>query len=228
MNSRPDALLPALSPTLEAELRSLAAVAPRRPRLQFATLVAISLIWAGTALVVLGLRPDLGELPRAWFVATGLSWLCGFAVAAFVALVPRTRSMTPRWQAATAAAVIAPLALVIAGLSVTRHGPHSVHYGLSTLLQGHTCMWIGLAIAIVPAIFGARLLRGALAIRSRHVAAALGAASGCIGGLVLHVHCPIADGYHVGVIHAGVVVIAALLAAAMAPRISDDPFRAAR
>lgn len=224
--TEPASPLPPLPHALEAELAALCAVAPRRPRLQFATLMGVSLVWAAAALFVLGVRADFGELPVAWFIAFGLSWLCGFAGAAFLALVPSRRSMTPRWQAATAAAVVAPVALMTAGVSVTPHGVHSLHYGLDNLLRGHACMWIGLLVALVPAIVGARLLRGALAVRSRQIAAALGAASGCLGGLLLHAHCPIADGYHVGVIHGGVVVVAAVLAAAMVPRVSDDPFRA--
>jgi len=35
---------------------------------------------------------------------------------------------------------------------------------------------------------------------------------------VLHLHCPVADGLHVGLIHGGVVIIAAALSAAIVPR----------
>jgi hypothetical protein len=78
----------------------------------------------------------------------------------------------------------------------------------------------------VPVVVGALFLRGALPVSSRWIAAALGAGGGCLGGLVLHLHCHIADGLHVGVIHGGVVIIAALLSAALAPRATDRPLRA--
>jgi hypothetical protein len=35
---------------------------------------------------------------------------------------------------------------------------------------------------------------------------------------VLHLHCHYADGLHVGLIHGGVVVVAALFSAAVVPR----------
>lgn len=231
--------LPPLPAALEAELARLAPVTPRRPTLQVAMLAIASLAYAGGALALLGLRADLRELPLAWLVAAGFLWSCGFAVPAYLALVPRSvstpydaaaarrdrgRSMTPRWQSAIAAAVVASIAMVVAGLSVAPHGPHSIHYGRD-LLRGHACMWIGLAVALVPAIVGARFLRGALAVQSRTIAAALGAASGSLGGLVLHLHCGIADGSHVGLIHGGVVAVAAVLAAALLPAITDRPFR---
>ena len=39
-----------------------------------------------------------------------------------------------------------------------------------------------------------------------------------LGGLMLHLHCPVTDGLHVGLVHGGVVGVAALLAAAVIPR----------
>ena len=41
---------------------------------------------------------------------------------------------------------------------------------------------------------------------------------GCLGGLVLHLHCHVADALHVGLIHGGVVIVGALLSAALTPR----------
>jgi hypothetical protein len=35
---------------------------------------------------------------------------------------------------------------------------------------------------------------------------------------VLHLHCDVADGLHVGLIHGGVVVVAAVLSALIVPR----------
>lgn len=237
--------LPPLGAALEAELARLTSVAPRRPARQVAIWIVASLVYGGGALALLGLRVDLDELPMSRLVGAGLLWLLGFVVPAYLALSPRassttgqrsrspsahpvepgSRSMTPRWQAATAAAIAAPIGLIIAGFTVPPADPHSIYYGPEHLLRGHACMWIGLAVALVPTILGAWLLRGALAIRSRHIAAALGAASGSLGGLALHLHCGIADRTHVGLLHGGLVVVAALLSAILAPAISDRPFR---
>ena len=94
-------------------------------------------------------------------------------------------------------------------------------HGWERFGRGHTCLELGLASALVPVVVGAIFLRGALPVGSRWVAAALGAGGGCLGGLVLHLHCNVADGLHVGLIHGGVVVLSALLSAAIVPRATD-------
>jgi hypothetical protein len=64
-------------------------------------------------------------------------------------------------------------------------------------------------------------LRGVLPVGARWTAAGLGAAGGSLGGLVLHLHCPIADRWHLGLVHGGVVVLAAVLAAVVVPRVVE-------
>jgi hypothetical protein len=74
------------------------------------------------------------------------------------------------------------------------------------------CLLIGLVGAIVPAALAALALRGVVPVGRRWVAAALGAAGGALGGLVLHGHCPITERFHVGLVHGGVVLVAAAVA----------------
>src|SRR6185436_3574312 len=114
-------------------------------------------------------------------------------------------------------AVVTSIAFVVLGLIVHPMGPSSANYGWDRFVNGHWCLELGLATALVPVILGAVFLRGALPVRSRWIAAALGAGGGCLGGLVLHMHCHIADGLHIGLIHGGVVLVAAALSAALAP-----------
>ena len=82
------------------------------------------------------------------------------------------------------------------GLALHPSGPSSQAYGADRFVHGHTCLELGLATALVPVVIGAIFLRGALPVGSRWIAAALGAGGGCLGGLVLHLHCHIADGLH--------------------------------
>ena len=217
---------PPLPAELEAALGTLAPVAPRRPGRQLAVIVAISLVYAAALLAVMHVRRDLGELPVGWLVAAGAAWLIGFVGPAYLALVPRRGSMMPRWQGAAASAIAASAAFVVLGWNVHPHGASSGYLGWDHLLRGHTCLWLGLLTALVPVVVGTVVLRGALAVQSRWVAAALGAAGGSLGGLFLHMHCPIADRFHVGLIHGGVVVVAAVLTAAIAPRALDGARRA--
>lgn len=214
-----------LSAALEAELGSLAPVAPRRPLRQLAILVGVSLVYGAGLVAALTMRRDMSELPASWIVAAAVAWLLGFAVPSYLALVPATGSVTPRWRWAAASAIVTSIVFVALGLIVHPSGPSSEHYNWEHFGRGHTCLEIGLATALVPVIVGALFLRGALPVGSRWVAAALGAGGGCLGGLVLHLHCHVADGLHVGLVHGGVVIVSALLSAALAPRATDAPLR---
>ena len=210
-----------LSHELEAELGSLRPVATRRPVRQLVMLCAVSLIYGAGVLAVVTTRRDAGELPMGWMIGAGLGWLFGFVLPCHFALVPRAGSVMPRWRLAAIAAVITSIAFVLLGLSIHPHGPSSVQYGAEHFVRGHTCLEIGLATALVPIVLGTIFLRGALPVGSRWIAAALGAGGGSLGGLVLHLHCHVTDPLHVGLVHGGVVVASALLAAAMVSRAAD-------
>jgi hypothetical protein len=212
---------PPLSAELEAELGGLQPVSPRRPLRQLAIVVAISLIYGAGMIVALDMRRDMAELPTSWVIASAIAWLLGFAVPCYLALVPRSGSVMPRWRWAAVSAVVTSIAFIVLGLAVHPSGPSSLHYDWDKFGRGHTCLEIGLATALLPIIVGALFLRGALPVGSRWIAAALGAGGGCLGGLVLHMHCRVADGLHIGLIHGGVVLVAALLSAALVPRATD-------
>lgn len=214
----PPPLAPALGKDLEAVLGNLTPVRTRRPLRHLLVLGALSLFYGAVLVVVLATRRDMRELPMGWLAGVALGWLFGFLVPSYFALVPRAGTMNPRWQVAAIAAVVAAVGFVSLGLAVHPMGPSSENYGVDRFGHGHTCLEIGLATALMPVVIGAVFLRGALPVGSRWIAAALGAGGGCLGGLVLHLHCRVADGLHVGLIHGGVVVIAALLSAAIVPR----------
>jgi len=209
---------PALGDALEAELAAMKPVAPRRPARSLAIALAASLVYAGAFLAVLRIRRDLDGLPVGWLVAYAGAWFVGFASLLYLAVMPRRGSMLPRWRAAGTGAAVAAIGFVAAGLLLHRGTPDSTYYGLAHIYRGHACLEIGLAVALVPATIGAIALRGVLPVGSRWAAAGLGAAGGSLGGLVLHLHCPIADGWHLGLVHGGVVVVSAILAAVIAPR----------
>ncbi|CAN5506564.1 hypothetical protein BH11MYX1_BH11MYX1_18690 [soil metagenome] len=221
----PDPAAPPISALLEAELGSLAPVAARRPLRQLGLFVAASMGYVGLLFGVLSLRADLGELPRAWLIGAGSAWFLGVGLAIYFALVPKPGEMTPRWRSAIAITAITSIAFVVMGLAVHPDGAHSLHLGMAHLVRGRGCLWVGLATATAPVALGAILLRGAVPVFSRWIAAAVGAAGGCLGGLVLHLHCRIADGPHIGIIHGSVVIVAAGLAALLVPRATDRPYR---
>ena len=212
---------PPMSPMLEAELAQLAPVATRRPVRQIALLVALSLAYGAGVLAMLAMRVDARELPMGWLVGAAAAWLIGFVVPLYLATVPRRGAVMPRWKLAAAAALIGSLGFIALGLTIHPSGPSSVTLGWEHFGRGAGCLGVGVATALVPVVGGAIFLRGALPVGSRWIAAALGAGGGSLGGLVLHMHCRVTDALHVGLIHGGVVGVAALLAAALVPRATD-------
>jgi hypothetical protein len=161
------------------------------------------------------------ELPMGWLAGTALGWLFGFLIPCYLALVPRAGSVAPRWRIAALSVAITSISFILFGLALHPSGPSSELLGVDRFHHGHTCLELGLATALVPVVIGAIFLRGALPVGARGIAAALGAGGGCLGGLVLHLHCKVADGLHIGLVHGGVVIVAALLSAALVPRASD-------
>jgi hypothetical protein len=211
---------PAMSPALEAELARLSPVATRRPLRQLALLVGVSLVYGiGLFVMLLALRSDLHDLPMGWLFGVGVAWLLGFLVPTTLATVPARGSMMPRWRLAGLASVVAAIAMI--GLGLMLHPGAIVVSGWDGVVHGYGCLEAGLGVAIVPIVLGTIALRRTVPVGSRWVAAGLGAGGGSLGGLVLHLHCPVANGLHVGLIHGGVIVVAAVLAAALAPRVTD-------
>jgi hypothetical protein len=210
-----------ISAALEAELAQLAPVAIRRPLRQLALLILVSLIYGAGLLVMLAVRRDLQELPMGWLVMTCAAWLAGFVVPIALATVPRAGSMMPRWRLAGVASAVSAVAMIGLGLMLHPAGPHSLDLGWTGVVRGYGCLAHGLETALVPVAIGTIFLRRSLPVGSRWVAAGLGAGGGSLGGLVLHLHCPVADGLHVGLIHGGVIAISAVLAAALVPRATE-------
>ncbi len=209
---------PALPQEIERELAHLAPVTTRRPFRQLVLVLATAGLVTTALLVLLGVRADARELPSAWMPAVGVGWLAGLVLAARFALIPRRGGMMPRWRIAALAALVTSCAYVALGLVLHPAGPSSLSLGREHFLAGHGCLELGLATAISPVVLGAWCLRGAAPVRTRWIAAALGAAGGCVGGLLLHFYCRIADGLHIGLIHGGVVGCAAVIAALVVPR----------
>ena len=206
---------------LEAELAKLTPVAPRRPVRQLVVLSLVSLAYAGAIFAMLTIRRDVHELPIAWMVCVGLTWLVGFIAPLYFATVPRAGQIVPRWQLAGLASIIGAIGFIGLGLMIHPSAPHSASLDWEHFGRGYGCLEFGLATALVPVVIGAMFLRGALPVGSRWVAAALGAGGGSLGGLMLHLHCAITDGAHIGLMHGGVVGVSALLAAALVPRVTQ-------
>lgn len=213
--------VPPMSAKLVAEATGAGAVRMRRPGRQLAILVAVSLVYAAGVLVMLRVRADVGEVPTAWIAGVAIAWFIGFVATVALVIVPPRGSMLVRWETARFFAIVVAVGFVTLGLLVHPSGPSSLIYGWEHFLRGHVCLEIGLGVALVPIVAGAIAMRRAQVVRPRTIAFALGAGSGCLGGLLLHFFCRITDGPHIGLIHGGVVLVAGVLTALVVPRIID-------
>jgi uncharacterized membrane protein YqjE len=212
---------PPMSEDLARELEGLAPARTRSPRRQLGLVVGVSLLYGGVILALLGLRHDAEHLPRMWLVGGGTLWLASFGVISWMVVVPPRDQVMPRWRWAAALAALAAVLFVAGGIlrpdTALQAGAAS-DLSLATWFdRGQRCLRWGLTVAVVPVVLSALFVRGAVPVGSRWTAAAIGAAGGSLGGLVLHLHCGVADRFHVGLAHGGVIIVAALIAALVAP-----------
>lgn len=215
---------PEIGAVLDAELARLAPVRPRRPVRDALLIVGSGAAVGGAFLAMMKIRRDLLELPPLWLAAMALGWLMGFVVPAYLALVPARGHVVGRWRAAAVSAAVAALLMVASSLVLQPSGPSSIPR-VGEVWHQHGCLEVGLAAALVPVLLAAIAVRGAFPVGSRWAAGALGAAGGALGGLLLHFHCAVADPWHVGVIHGGVVLVAAAISALVVPAATDRVFR---
>jgi len=206
---------PALSPELESELGALVPIKTRAPQRQLAGIVALSLMYASGLVALAGLRRDLGAMPLGHLIGFAALWLVSFAAITWLVIVPVRGQIMPRARLAAVVAGAAAAMLISGGLFLPRSAP-----GLSTVytptvsaVVDHSgCLRWGLLGAALPILLAAFAVRGSVPVSSRFAAAALGASGGALGGLVLQFHCPITERFHVGLVHGGLVILAALVA----------------
>jgi hypothetical protein len=220
----PPSLPPDLGAALEAELAALTPTRPRRPARDALLIILSGLGFVGAMLAMMNVRRDILELPVSWLVVMGAAWLLGFLIPAWLAVVPARGQMIARWRAAAVAGGISAGLFIVCGYMIQPRGASSALI-TGAPLRYHGCLEVGLIAALVPVLLASIAVRGAFPVGSRWAAAALGAAGGALGGLMLHFHCPIADGLHVSMMHGGVVVVAALISAVVVPRATDAAFR---
>ncbi len=219
--------VPVLSPQLEAELAKLQPTKLRRPSRQWIITVVGCLMYAAVVVALMGLRRDWVELPPAWQFGSAAVWLAGVAIPLRLLMVPKAGDVMGRWRAAVAVAVVASLALVLLNALVHPAGPSS--FSMATMpMRGHMCFEASLGIALVPIFVLGFVLRGVYPVGGRAAAAVIGAASGSLAGLCMHLHCRVADGVHLVLFHCGAIVVSALLAWYLAPLMLDLPWNIRR
>jgi hypothetical protein len=211
---------PPMSEALARELAALRPATTRAPRGEWTAVLVLSLFYATGILAWLGVRDDLDALPGAWLLGIGAVWLTGFLATTWLVMVPPPQQVMPRWRWAATLSALVAVFLIAAGLlrpdALAATGTSYSASIAGVADRGQACLRSGLAVAVVPIVLTALAVRGAVPVGSRWVAAAIGAAGGSLGGLILHLHCPLSERFHIGLVHGGLVLIAAGLCALLA------------
>lgn len=215
--------LPPPSPALLMALQGMQAVPTRVPGRSLAVIAAAAAVVPAIAFLRHGPRQDLGALPTVWVVAMALAWAAGLLVTLVPAVLPRKGEVLPDAARAARFALVTAGTLMLLALVATVDAPgHTQIPEAGAAAFGRRwwhCASMSLTIIAPVLVAGALVLRRLFPIGAPKVAAALGAAGGAIAGLTLHFICPIGGPLHVGLAHAGAIVVGALLGALFLSRI---------
>ncbi|HET6283961.1 MAG TPA: NrsF family protein, partial [Polyangia bacterium] len=183
-----------------------------------AVLVGVGLI-APVFVLARGMRPDLAFLPTPWVVLMAVFWAAGALLPLLTAVVPPRGEVLPDTARAGRFALAAAVILLVLGLFTTVSAPgHTVMPTQAFDGAWQHCIRFGLAVTVPVLLVSLLVMRQSLPVGGVSVAAALGAGAGALAGLTLHFVCPIGDGVHVGLAHAGGVIVGALLGVVTLPR----------
>jgi hypothetical protein len=209
--------VPPPSPTLERALAELRPVATRRPLRALAIVALVSLGWMLVWVALMPTRRDLPFLPRAWWLTVALLWLSGFLAPLAMTLLPRRGAVLPDADRAARTAVVAMLGLILVAVALTPMSPATrVPGNLYECMHWTThCLTRALAFASLPLVLTVVALRRVLVVGAARLVAAAGVAGGALGGLTLHMICPVGGALHLGCGHAGGIVVAALVGAGL-------------
>jgi hypothetical protein len=202
-------------PPNSALMAAVSAMGPVRTRVPWRALVVVlaaGLVWP-IAAVVRRTRADLPFLPVAWVVAMAVAWTVGVVAPLAAAVLPRRGEVLPDAGRAGRVAALCAALLMLLGLVATVDAPGKTTIPASFARTWWHCASFGLRVAIPVLIVSALLMRRLHPVGSSRVAAALGAAGGALGGLTLHFICGYGGGLHVGLAHAGGMMLAAALGA---------------
>lgn len=193
-------------------------VKTRAPARLLALLVAVGLLGPVFSLTK-GVRADLGFLPVVWVVLMAAFWAAGAALPLYAAIVPPRGEVLPDTARAGRFALGAAAVLLLLGLFTTVNAPgHTMIPAGAFESTWRHCITFGLRVTLPVLLVSLFVLRRSLPVGSLPVAAAVGAGAGALAGLTLHFVCAIGGGLHVGLAHAGGVVVGALLGMLTLPR----------
>jgi hypothetical protein len=206
---------------LLAAVATMKAVSTRVPARGVAALAALAVAIPAGALLAFGPRQDLAALPAAWVASMGALWVAGVALTLRAATWPPRGEVLPDTARGGLTAGLAAATLIGLGLFATVDATGSTilpEPGLAAFARWWWhCTAFALKALVLVLVAGGLLLRRLFPVGAGSAGAAVGAAGGAAAGLALHLICPVGGGLHVGLAHAGAVLLGAALGALLLP-----------
>ncbi|MCP4447873.1 MAG: DUF1109 domain-containing protein [Myxococcales bacterium] len=208
---------PAMSEELALAIKSAEPVKMRRPWRDLEVFLGLSIPMLALVAVIIGVRSDLSEMSPLWIGSVALVWFTSFATSSYLGFVPAKGHVRPRSQNIYQVVGAASLLLIAVGLFATQSATgQSMTYSptfSNVMAHAPSCSILGVTAGIIPGIIALLLMRRYIPVGRWSVGLSLGAAGGSLSGLVSHLHCPITERFHVGLVHGGCLVLSALFVA---------------
>ena len=218
-------LPPDLRESILAEARKLPS--PNRSETRRANAIAIVLGVATAASMVAALGLALGGRPLPFVLLTLVGWV---AIAIVTSIVGEARGRTMLGRARVVLLVFALVAApaIFAWVMGCTIGWPEVRESAGSIRQHVACLVATLLLSTGPLVSLAFVRRASDPVHPRSTGAAIGAAAGAWGGVLIDMHCPITQPMHVALAHVAPVVIYAAIGALLGSRLFGVRARADR
>jgi len=213
----PDRPAPAMSAALREAIANAKPVKMRRPMRDLGVFLGLSIPMLVVAAALMGVRRDISEISPLWVGSIGLVWLASFTASSYLGFVPAKGHVRPRSQSIYKLVAAASFLIISVGLFATQSATStSITYPATfsnVVAHAPGCSMMGVTAGILPGLIALLLMRRYVPVGRLSVGLSLGAAGGSLSGLILHLHCPISERFHVGFVHGGCLVLSALFVA---------------
>lgn len=211
---------PPIGESLRAALENMEPVRLRKPMREFIWFVALSLPFIVIALLGTGVRGDLKGLSPLWIGSVALVWFASFAGAAYLGFVPAKGQVLPRSRGIRHIVMASSAVVIAIGLFATQAaaGMSTTYEASAGSVLAHAggCSVFGLGTGVVPGLVALFVMHRYVPVGRFSIGLSLGAAGGSLSGLALLFHCPIAEPFHVGLVHGSAIAISAFFVAGAA------------
>lgn len=176
-------------------------------------------LWCAAALLVLGLRRDWAELPAPYAAGTLAVLGLGAACLTWVAAARGRAMVGPPTALALLALSALPPALSLASMALVAPAASSARPASWGEIVRMSVVCDGLSLALALPLFGGLVLlkRGLLLPAPALVGASLGAAAATWAHALVHMHCAVADRWHLLLGHALPILPLMALGALLGP-----------